>query len=134
MLNPDQWRRVGPHLDRALESGPEERAAQLAALEAEDPALAAELGALLAEYADVERERFLEREPLRPSNATLAGQAIGAYTLVEPIGQGGKGSLAGAPERREVRGPRRGQAPERELSSAARARNASAAKARSSLA
>ena len=93
MLTGERWKRIGPHLDRALEAGPEERAAQLAALAAEDPALAAELRALLDEHAQLEREQFLELGPSRPSPATLAGQAIGAYTLVEPIGQGGMGSV-----------------------------------------
>ena len=93
MLTEDRWKRVGPHLDRALEVGADERAALIEALETEDPALAAELRALLEEHGAVERERFLELDPSRPSPATLAGQAFGAYTLVEPIGQGGMGSV-----------------------------------------
>ena len=93
MLTEDRWKRVGPHLDRALEASPEERASQLESLEAEDPALAADLRGLLAEHGAVERERFLELDPSRPSPATLAGQVVGAYTLVEPVGHGGMGSV-----------------------------------------
>ncbi len=42
---------------------------------------------------------------------SLAGQTVGAYTLDVPLGMGGMGTrLAGAAQRRTVRGLRRGQA------------------------
>ena len=93
MLTRDRWQRLAPHLDRALEIDGDERAAWLASLEKDDPELAAELRALLDEHAAAEREQFLDLGPERPAPATLAGQVVGAYTLVEPIGQGGMGSV-----------------------------------------
>ena len=70
---------------------------------------------------------------LRRPPRSLAGQAFGAYTLGAPIGHGGMGSvwLARRSDGR-FEGTRRGQAPERQRSSAAPARRASAARARSS--
>jgi serine/threonine protein kinase/Tfp pilus assembly protein PilF len=94
VLSRERWRAVGPHLERALEMGDGERAAMLAGLRAQDPQLAADLVALLEEAAAVSRESFLE-EPLTlpPRSASLAGQTIGAYTLVSQIGQGGMGGV-----------------------------------------
>ncbi len=93
MLTKDRWQRLALHLDRALEIDGDERAAWLASLENDDPEFAAELRGLLDEHAAVEREQFLDLGPERPSPSTLAGQVVGAYTLVEPIGQGGMGSV-----------------------------------------
>ena len=74
--------------------GDGERAAMLAGLRAQDPQLAADLVALLEEAAAVSRESFLEEAvALPPQPASLAGQTIGAYTLVSQIGQGGMGGV-----------------------------------------
>jgi eukaryotic-like serine/threonine-protein kinase len=92
--SPERWRAVGPHFERALEVPLEERSAWLAAVRAEDPTLARDLEVLLEEHRALEREGFLETSALPPpGKATLAGQALGAYTLVSPIGQGGMGSV-----------------------------------------
>ena len=89
----DRWRVVSPYLDRALEMEPDKRTAWLASLAAENPTLAAEVEALLAEREALSREGFLYgRPPLLPPSS-LAGQAIGAYTLLRLIGQGGMGSV-----------------------------------------
>jgi serine/threonine-protein kinase len=93
VLDKDRWQRLAPHLDRALELDGDERAAWLASLEKDDPELGAHLRGLLDEHAAADRERFLDLGPERPSPSTLAGQVVGAYTLVEPIGQGGMGSV-----------------------------------------
>src|SRR5262249_53280953 len=91
-LSRERWLVLSPHLDRALEMGPEARAAWLEALRAEDPTLAADLLTLLSERSALSGEGFLAREaPLPP--ASLAGQVVGAYTLVSQIGQGGMGSV-----------------------------------------
>ena len=89
-----RWQVVSPYLDRALEMVDDERGAWLEFLRAEDPDLASELDALLEERRVLSREGFLEDEALKPREpASLAGQRIGAYTLISPIGQGGMGSV-----------------------------------------
>ena len=72
----------------------EERAAWLAELAGRDPALAAQLRALLDEHRVLAQEGFLENSPAAPPMATgLAGQTVGAYRLISQIGQGGMGSV-----------------------------------------
>ena len=91
-LTPDQWQEVSPYLDEALEIAPEDRAAWLLSLRKRDARIAAMVQALLAEQLQLKEEAFLERSPLRII-ADLAGQKVGAYTLVSQIGQGGMGSV-----------------------------------------
>lgn len=91
-LTPDQWQEVSPYLDEALEIPPEDRAAWLLSLRKRDARIAAMVQALLAEQRQLKQEAFLERSPLRIV-ADLAGQKVGAYTLVSQIGEGGMGSV-----------------------------------------
>ena len=93
-LSTDRWRVVIPYLDHALDLRHEDRAQWLTLRRAEDPALADDLEALLHRHDSLEEQRFLESMPA-PSipQASLAGQAIGAYTLRSQIGQGGMGSV-----------------------------------------
>ena len=65
-LNPDQWQALSPYLDQALAMPEEERAAWLASLRAQDPALAAHLQALLEEHRALAQEHFLEQGPAPP--------------------------------------------------------------------
>jgi eukaryotic-like serine/threonine-protein kinase len=89
-----RWQAVSPHLDRALEMAEDERGAWLESLRAEDPDLASEVESLLEERRSLGREGFLEAGALKPPvPASLAGQEIGAYTLISPVGQGGMGSV-----------------------------------------
>jgi serine/threonine protein kinase len=90
-IDKDRWRALSPYLDQALEVEGAERQTLLASVRAQDPGLAADLEALLAEQAVLSDERFLEDGPTPP--ASLAGQAIGAYTLVSPLGRGGMGTV-----------------------------------------
>lgn len=93
MSSLDRWRALSPYLDRALDLPSEERAAWLASLHAQDTHLAAHLESLLAEHAALDRSGFLEQAaPLRPP-VLLAGEALGAYRLLSPIGHGGMGSV-----------------------------------------
>jgi eukaryotic-like serine/threonine-protein kinase len=93
-LSKDRWEAVSPHLDRALEMGPEERRAWIAALRMDDPALASSLDTLLREEGAVDREGFLEgASPPRPTTGAIEGQTVGAYTLVSLIGCGGMGQV-----------------------------------------
>ena len=60
----------------------------------QDPALAAQLGALLDEHRVLAQEGFLEnRRWALPNSTGLAGQALGPYTLISQIGHGGMGSV-----------------------------------------
>ena len=62
----------------------------------DDPALADELAALLADEPTIEREAFLEGSALdfaADTGDSLAGKRVGAYTLERPLGQGGMGSV-----------------------------------------
>jgi len=92
--DPDRWRVIGAYLDHAMEMAGDERATWLSSLREKDPALASDLEDLLAERSALSREGFLQEAAVCPvPPALLAGQRMGAYTLVSPIGQGGMGSV-----------------------------------------
>ncbi len=91
-LTPEQWQEVNPYLDEVLEILPEQRAAWLLSLSQKDARLASILQTLLDEQQQLVREGFLERSPLHVGSG-LAGQQVGAYTLVSQIGQGGMGRV-----------------------------------------
>ncbi|MFN7934622.1 MAG: protein kinase [Bryobacteraceae bacterium] len=103
----DQWQAVSPYLDELLALPEEQRPAWLAGLRERDPALATVLRVFFHEYQDLAGERFLEGDALPWGQSSLAaGQAIGAYQLLAPIGQGGMGSVWLA-ERKDGRFERR---------------------------
>ncbi len=94
VLSRERWQLLSPYLERAMEMAGEERSSWLASLRAEDPALAADLEGLLEERSVLSREGFLEKAAPGPwPAASLAGQTIGAYTLISLIGQGGMGNV-----------------------------------------
>ena len=93
-LSPERWRAVIPHLDRVLELPEEQRAPWLAALRESDAPLADDLARLLERREGLAREGFLDAPPVVPAIApSLAGQAVGGYTLRSLLGQGGMGSV-----------------------------------------
>jgi serine/threonine protein kinase len=95
-LDAARWKAVSPYLERALDLAPDERGALLDAVRSESPDIAADLESLLARHQAVERDRFLAdltESSERPARPSLAGQEIGAYTLVSPIGHGGMGTV-----------------------------------------
>jgi len=93
-LSAEEWGRLSPYLDEALELTGGARMAWLNALHNHDPELAEELEALLALNAVNHSTAFLEHLPARAaSDEALAGQTIGAYTLEVPLGRGGMGSV-----------------------------------------
>jgi serine/threonine-protein kinase len=73
------------------------RADWLAAISANDAALASELHSLLAEHESLQHSRFLEDavSVVQPDGEipSMEGQTIGAYRLLSLIGQGGMGSV-----------------------------------------
>ena len=94
-LTPEVWQKLGPYLDEALGMNADERGAWIESLGRKDPSLASLLKSLLSEHQLVSQEHFLEKgpAPLLPVQAVLAGQAIGPYSLVSLIGEGGMGSV-----------------------------------------
>jgi tetratricopeptide (TPR) repeat protein len=89
-----RWETLSPLLDEllALEAGP--RAARLVELRRDRGAVADDLAGLLGQFAAIEREHFLEGGLLRPvTEPSLAGQAIGSYTLDRLLGEGGMGAV-----------------------------------------
>ena len=95
ILSHERWRALSPLLDHALELEGGERSAWLGKLYETDEALAADVEAFLNERNTVEREGFLAYSPLSAfaPAASLVGQTLGAYTLEQPLGQGGMGSV-----------------------------------------
>jgi hypothetical protein len=78
-----RWQKTSPYLDRVLDLPPRERDAYLLALWAEDPEIAADVEALLAEHRLLSAEGFLDSvaaiqgsEPAcgSPSEATAASR------------------------------------------------------------
>ena len=93
-LSPDRWRALSPYLDQALAMTDDTLGAWLSSLDEQDPALAAQLAALLDEHRVLRKEGFLEKGRFAsPSTTGLAGQTLGPYTLISPIGQGGMGNI-----------------------------------------
>lgn len=91
-LGPDQWQEVSPYIDEVLDVAPEKRAAWLLDLEKKDAPLASLLKILLNEQQQLQQEGFLENSVLHAGTG-LAGQKIGAYTLLSQLGEGGMGSV-----------------------------------------
>ena len=94
----ERWQRLSEFLDQALGlTDPAERAQWLAALEQQDPEMAAQVARMLAVRARQGFADFLSA-PLSisgtlPAAASLAGRAVGPYILEAEIGRGGMGSV-----------------------------------------
>ncbi len=100
MIKPELLAALEPLLDRALELPPDDRGRLVAQVRRDAPELARELEALLDVERDLDDHGFLS-DPiavragdwLTPDSPSLAGRAIGAYTLERPLGQGGMGTV-----------------------------------------
>ncbi|WP_280152653.1 serine/threonine-protein kinase [Piscinibacter sp. XHJ-5] len=88
-----EWARLSPLLDELLDLPTSEREHRQEALRREDPQSAQALAMLLGQLDAVERSDFLSRPPSLPETAGLAGETVGAYTIVRELGQGGMGSV-----------------------------------------
>lgn len=91
-MSKDLWTRIEPLLDQALELPPEERAAWLSRLRAQEPTLAAEVAALLASGSAPDDFLTPPGTDQVPAG-TLSGLRIGSYVLDRPIGRGGMGTV-----------------------------------------
>jgi serine/threonine protein kinase len=87
-----RWERASPLLDELLDVAPATRPRLLAALREEDATLADDLAELLGRMDAVEKDAFLE-SPVTLRGAGMAGQTVGAYTIVRELGEGGMGSV-----------------------------------------
>jgi serine/threonine protein kinase len=93
-LNPRQWARVEVLFAEAHDLPPAERGAWPDALSGEDPAVVAELRALLA--ASQGTDGFLSTAAPRPGDAAeslSAGTLLGPWRVLEPLGRGGMGEV-----------------------------------------
>ncbi len=92
---PAHWKTLQPLLDEALDASPAARAELLQRLRSAQPALADGLEALLLSHAQAQAEDFLQGDADGPGlfGSALVGQRLGAYTLEQPIGEGGMGSV-----------------------------------------
>ena len=90
-----RWAELSPRLDELLTLPAPERSRWLDALAANDPGTASDLRELLAVHDDASRHAFLGgvADKALASSRVIAGQRLGAWELVEPIGEGGMGSV-----------------------------------------
>jgi serine/threonine protein kinase len=91
-MDRSRWERVSPLLDELLDLDPTPRAERLAALRGQDPALGAELAEMLQRLDVLEHDSFLQ-SPAKLPEPGMAGQTLGAYTIVRELGRGGMGSV-----------------------------------------
>jgi eukaryotic-like serine/threonine-protein kinase len=94
-LSADRLVTLDSLLKQALDLDQAEREAWLARLRRDEPALAAELEALLAEEPGLDAAGFLRPPAEMPGTGTpgLNGRRLGAYVLERPLGQGGMGTV-----------------------------------------
>jgi len=91
---PVWWQEVSPYLDEALAIPEDKRDAWLADLRKKSPEIADRLQELLGQHADLEKEGFLEHDPIRSElRGGAPGQVFGAYVLISPAGAGGMGAV-----------------------------------------
>jgi len=88
-MDRERWKMIEPLLDHALDLPDAERQEWLTELSVSSPEMALELTSLLSGDAEADRTGFMGD----PIAVSLEGLELGAYTLVESIGQGGMGTV-----------------------------------------
>ncbi|MGE3468722.1 MAG: protein kinase [Vicinamibacterales bacterium] len=92
--SPEHWSLLSRLQAEDLDLAPEARPAWLDALASRDPEAAAAVAPWVGEFAAMESRGFLEdRAAPAPAAAALVGLEVGAYRLVELLGQGGMGAV-----------------------------------------
>lgn len=93
-MKPEEWQRISPYLDRALDLPPDTRDAWLLELRQTDPEVASLVRDLLEERERLDAKGFLAHSPLDVDELpSRVGQHIGAYVIASPIGRGGMGEV-----------------------------------------
>ena len=94
-MHPKRWAELEPQIDELLTLPPIERARRLDEIAANDPATAGELRELLSFNDQASRLGFLgaAASPVFLPPTAAEGDALGPWTLVQPIGEGGMGSV-----------------------------------------
>ena len=96
-LSPETWHSLSSLLDQALDLAPDGRAAWLEGVARTQPTLVPTLARLLEAHASGERADVLGSSPAAPFAASMpgeesgleAGDRVGPYRLLRPIGSGG---------------------------------------------
>jgi len=90
----DDWEKLSPLLDEALEMDATARESWLSELQSSLPGLATVLRELLADKLEVDSLKFLEHPPPGVlGRGSLGGQRVGAYEIDRMIGHGGMGTV-----------------------------------------
>ncbi len=92
-LDATTWKRLSPLLDAALDLPPTALGPWLDALDVREPALAAEVRSLLQSEERAVSEGLLAGRATGSASQPAAGQRLGAYTLVQALGEGGMGAV-----------------------------------------
>jgi len=87
----ERWKALSPLLDDLLELNGRERQQRLAMIQATDPGLASDLSKLMA--LEEERPDFMSQPVVSGDVGMQAGDEIGPYKLVSPLGEGGMGQV-----------------------------------------
>jgi eukaryotic-like serine/threonine-protein kinase len=89
------WAELAPQLDHLLTLPPLERTRHLEQIAANDAVLGARLSRLMEQHEAASREGFLSgvAEPRWVAPPLSASMSLGAWTLDEPLGEGGMGSV-----------------------------------------
>jgi eukaryotic-like serine/threonine-protein kinase len=101
-MTPERWQQITDTLSRALELSAREREEYLSGIENSDPELRSEVDSLLGAHKKAGAE-FLNMPAFQSlgdlscqtgrNPDTMIGRRLGAYQIVEPIGEGGMGAV-----------------------------------------
>jgi eukaryotic-like serine/threonine-protein kinase len=93
VITRSRWHALWPYLDRAIDLPPERRRGFVDDLRVVDSSLADDLQSLLDQDEAIGRDGFLDSALIDKPAPSLAGQRVGAYTLISQIGRGGMGTV-----------------------------------------